>query len=128
MTHIAVIDDEPLVGKSFARLLTFQGYETSYFDSAEAYLAADPICSADCLVVDYRLPGINGCELVRNLRAESIDIPAVIVSGNVDDAPVPLLRGLTHVETLGKPCLPNVLYMSIERVLASAELTRRNTG
>ncbi|MCA9084883.1 MAG: response regulator [Planctomycetaceae bacterium] len=120
MPRIILIDDEPLVRRTFARLLETKGYETECFDSAEDFLSGAKREETVCLLVDYRLPGMNGCELLRALRRAGDLTPAILLSGNVDDSMVPLLSGLDPVRALGKPCRSAELFSLIESCLSES--------
>lgn len=113
MTQIALIDDEPLVRESFARLLTSRKYETACFDSSEQFLQSDNKDQHDCLVVDFRLPGMNGCELIKELRTKQINTPAILLSGNIDENIAALLDGVSRVTMLNKPCLAGELFQMV---------------
>lgn len=120
MPQVALIDDEPLVRESFARLLMSREYETVCFASSEAFLDSEDKHEHDCLVVDFRLPGMNGCELIKELRSNQIETPAILLSGNIDENIASLLRGLARVQTLNKPCLARDLFEVVETSIAAA--------
>ena len=119
MTRIIMIDDEPLVRESVGRLLKFRGHDVVCFDSAESFLTSPIRDDADCLVVDYRLPGLNGCELLRQLRSQSVRTPALLFSGNIDETIDVMLDGVSGVIPLGKPCHSAALYDAVDRCLAA---------
>lgn len=56
------------------------GHEVSVFESAEAYEASQ--AAADCLIVDLRLPGLNGLELRERMRRRGTSIPIVFITGD----------------------------------------------
>lgn len=114
MAAIALIDDEPLVRESFARLLTSRDHATSCFESSEQFLQSPSRGSYDCLIVDFRLPGLSGCELIRELRSQDIITPVILLSGNVDESVSAQLDGMTDVCTLDKPCLSADLFATVD--------------
>lgn len=120
MQRIALIDDEPLVRESFSGLLKSRDYETACFPSSEAFLSSEGTNEYDCLVVDFRLPGMNGCELIKELRSNQITTPAVLLSGNIDENIAVLLNGVSSVRTLNKPCRARDLFEVVETAIASA--------
>jgi len=84
-TTVFVVDDDPSVLKAVDRLLRSAGLSVRTFDSPEACLAAGlPGCDS-CLVVDYRMPGMTGFDLVRELRRRGADPPFIVISAH-DDA------------------------------------------
>lgn len=59
---IVVVDDDESMRHALQRLLTAAGFRARLFDSAEALAASGCAASADCLVLDCRLPGASGAE------------------------------------------------------------------
>lgn len=87
MSHayrVFVVDDDPVVLDSLQLLLASAGLETQGFSSAAELLASPDLARAGCLVVDVRLPGMSGLELVRHLRTEGLGIPAVMITGHFE--------------------------------------------
>ena len=82
---VAVVDDDPGVRKSLARLLSAFGYRAESFASAEEFLSAAPTSKATCLVVDFNLGDVSGLELARGLFAAGFDFPVIFMTGSADD-------------------------------------------
>jgi FixJ family two-component response regulator len=82
---IAVVDDDPGVRKSLARLLSAFGYRVESFASAEEFLSAAPTSKATCLVVDFNLGDVSGLELARGLSAAGFEFPIIFMTGSADD-------------------------------------------
>lgn len=85
MKHILVVDDEEAVGYVFERYLTIKGYRVSVAYSGEQALAAFEADRPDLVVTDYKMPGMNGTELLLRLRAIDPALPAVMISANPVD-------------------------------------------
>jgi PleD family two-component response regulator len=66
---VFVVDDDASVRKGITRLLSSAGYHTETFASAEEFLACSRSEGPGCLVLDVRLPGLNGLELQQALAA-----------------------------------------------------------
>lgn len=82
---VGVIEDDDSVRGALRRVFQSAGIETSLFATAEEYLA-DPQCArCECLVIDVRLPGMSGLELLERLRAENPGKAAAIVITSHDD-------------------------------------------
>lgn len=105
-TRVGLIEDHELVRRSYSNLLESCGFETGTFDSAESFLADEMEDEFDCLVVDLRLPGISGCQLIQLLRQKNYQKKIILVSGNIDVHTLEQLDELEGVETLRKPCAP----------------------
>lgn len=81
---VALIDDEELVRASTAEMLKELGYAVIEFASAEEASCALRKEQVDVVVTDHLMPGMNGADLVRELRRRTPDLPVLIVSGYAD--------------------------------------------
>ena len=81
---VFVVDDDPSVRRSIARLLDSAGHRTETFATATEFLARAPYDGPCCLVLDYRMPEITGLELQERLRQRGHTVPIVFVSGHGD--------------------------------------------
>jgi len=90
LKHILIVDDEEAVGYVFERYLAIKGYRVSVAYSGEQALQAFRADRPDLVITDYKMPGMNGDELLRRLRALDPALPAVMISANpADVGPVP---------------------------------------
>jgi CheY-like chemotaxis protein len=85
LKHILVVDDEEAVGYVFERYLAIKGYRVSVATSGGQALAAFEADRPDLVITDYKMPGMNGDELLRRLRAIEPGLPAVMISANPID-------------------------------------------
>ena len=74
---VAVVEDDASARKALGRLLQAGGFEPALFESAEAYIEADP--APACIVLDVRLSGMSGIELQQRLR-DGGRMPPIIVT------------------------------------------------
>ena len=65
------------------RLFRTAGFDVSLFSSAEEYLSSPERTGVECLVIDLRLPGMSGLDLLRHLNAESL--PSLLITAHDDD-------------------------------------------
>ncbi|HVW75464.1 MAG TPA: response regulator [Rhizomicrobium sp.] len=79
---VFVVEDDEEVRISTRALLEASGYAVREFASAEDVLACGDLAAAGCIVLDHTLPGMSGLDLIRQLRADGFQIPAIMVSGN----------------------------------------------
>ena len=79
---IAVVDDDESVRESLDGLFRSVGFAVKVFASAEEFLNADHHGDVDCLLLDVRLPGMNGIELHRHLVAHHCEIPVVFITAH----------------------------------------------
>ena len=100
---IFVIDDEEPVRSGLARLLRAIGMPSLTFESAESFLAAYEPEQPGCLLVDIRMPGMSGLDLIEELRRRKIALPAIVMTGHADVRAMERLRALNTVGCLEKP-------------------------
>jgi FixJ family two-component response regulator len=79
------VDDDVRIRESIARLAKSAGYAAIMFPSAEAVLASGTLGGAGCLISDVRMPGMDGLELQRRVRAENPGLPVILISGHMDE-------------------------------------------
>ena len=89
MKHILIVDDEEAVAYVFERYLAIKGFRVSVATSGEQALEAYRADRPDLVITDYKMPGMNGEELLRRLRALDPALPAIMISANpIDVGPV----------------------------------------
>ena len=93
------------------------GHDVQVFASAEEY--EDRPAAADCLIVDLRLPGLNGFELRDRLRSRGSLIPIVFITGDGGPRPGDTLAN-ADTPALAKPFNDSDLLAAIARAVSSA--------
>lgn len=115
---IYVVDDDAHVRRSLAQLLDTEGFAVTSFDSASAFLDALPRLTPGCILLDVRMPEMDGLELQERLRDLGIALPVVIMTG-VGDVPM-AVRAMKQgaVDFLEKPYSDHDLLSAIDKALA----------
>ena len=122
---VYVIDDDASIRTSLVRLLSASGYAAQEYESAEAFLARPPADIDGCLLLDLRMPGLNGLDLQAAIAARGWVLPIVFVTGHGDvPAIVRAMKG-GAVDFLIKPVDGDVLLAAIDRAHEQAALKRR---
>jgi len=116
-----VIDDDAAVRDSIALMLGLEGYRTSVFADAEAFLAAWKEDWAGCVIADVRLPGQSGVELQDALRKRAVSLPFVIITAHGDVATARAAFRSQAVDFLEKPFDNAQLFAAIETAFALEE-------
>jgi len=114
---IAIVDDDDALRNSLDNLLRSVGFRAQGFASAEAFLHANQAPETACLILDLRLPGINGLELQRQLGAAHWRIPIIFVTAYADDDVRVRALAAGAVDFLSKPCREEDLLKAIEAAL-----------
>ncbi|MBR0968340.1 response regulator [Bradyrhizobium diazoefficiens] len=81
---VYVVDDDDAVLGSLRFLLETDGFTVRTFRNATALLNASGARGADCYVIDYKMPGINGIELAGRLRQSDGETPVILITGYPD--------------------------------------------
>lgn len=77
---ICVVDDDPSVCKALSRLIKSVGFRVKTYGSAQGFLDDGHTEEADLLVIDIRMPGMNGLDLQNHLAATGHTIPIVFIT------------------------------------------------
>ena len=80
MSHILIIDDDDQLRKSFTKLLTEEGHQVQSAASGEEGLQIVRTAVPDVVVIDVRLPGMNGLETFRAIHALEPKLPVIIMT------------------------------------------------
>jgi FixJ family two-component response regulator len=117
---ISVVDDDHSVRESLARLIRSVGFGALVFRSAEEFLSAGQACQADCLILDIRMPGMNGLELQRELSATDRHLPVIFITAHGSDEEVRgQALGAGAVDYLLKPLEEEKVLKAIDVALSS---------
>jgi two-component system, LuxR family, response regulator FixJ len=114
---IYVVDDDAGVLGSLRFLLETEGFAVRTFRSGAALLNTPGSADADCFVIDYKMPDINGIDLVGRLRDRDITAPAILITGYPDGkiSVRAANAGVKHV--LQKPILDQSLVKHIREAI-----------
>jgi two-component system response regulator FixJ len=118
---VYVIDDDEALRDSLLFLLDSAGFEVTLFETAQQFLDTLPSLSFGCIVSDVRMPGIDGIELLKRLKAAHSAFPIVVMTGHGD---VPLAveaMKLGAVDFLEKPFEDDRLIAMIDTAIRQAE-------
>lgn len=116
---VLVVDDDAAVRASLKFALEVEGFQVKLYDRGKALLADTDLPEGACLVIDYRMPDIDGIDLIERLRGRNVTLPAILISGRVTKELRTLAQRLGFAAVLEKPLLDSVLVESIRAALAS---------
>ena len=115
---IHVVDDDDAVRASLAALLEAAGYRTSRFGSGTAFLDAVEAGVGACVVLDVKMPGLDGLEVQRRLRERGVAMPVVMITGHGDIPMAVQAMREGAADFLEKPVGGGQLLASVERAIA----------
>lgn len=115
--RLLLVDDDPAVRQSLQFSLELEGFDVDMFDSGEAVAAKDDLADPACLVLDYRLPGIDGLALLKALRERGVACPCVVITTNPNRAVRARVSDAGAV-LIEKPLLCDSLTAAIRALIA----------
>ena len=115
---ICVLDDDPAVRQSLRFLLETHGFKVRTFNAAVTLLTSIERDDVDCLVIDYRLPHMDGLDVAARLRQQQVAAPIVLMTGypNQHMAEKAAAAGIDYI--LFKPDLENSLVMRVREAIS----------
>jgi two-component system, LuxR family, response regulator FixJ len=114
---IAIVDDDASVRPSTLRLIRSFGYRAEAFGSGEEFLGSPRAAETACLVLDVRMPGMDGLEVQRRLAEKGARIPIVFLTGRATDDEELRARLGGAVEFLRKPVSRATLVDVLQKVM-----------
>ena len=116
---VLIVDDDPEAVRTFADWLQLQGYEVRTASDGEAALRQ--VRGADAIILDARMPILDGLGFLRRVRSEDEDVPVAIVTGDymIDDSILNEFRRL-NAQILFKPLWLDDLVALAARLVGHA--------
>ena len=114
---IAIVEDSEAVRRSLSLLLLARGYAASGFESGEALLSSPSRNLFDFLLIDFKLDGVSGTDLLRKLRKDGVTTPAVLISGWEGKELEKEASSAGFMSLVRKPMLEHHLFSVIASVL-----------
>lgn len=114
---VRVIDDDAKIRMALEDLFQSVGYDVACYESTADFLESDPSDRAGCLILDIRLPGVNGLDFQEQLQRDGWSIPVVLLTGHGD---VPMsVRGMKAgaIDFIEKPFRDQDLLDAVARAI-----------
>ncbi|SKA09687.1 Response regulator receiver domain-containing protein [Enhydrobacter aerosaccus] len=116
---ICIVDDDAAVRSALKFALELEGLNVRLYDGAQAMLGDSELPPNGCLVVDYRMPEMDGLQLVDALRARDVRFPAIMITGRANKDLRRLAERSGVSDVLEKPLSDSALVDSIRTVLGA---------
>jgi two-component system, LuxR family, response regulator FixJ len=116
---VAVVDDDAAVRNSLKFALELEGFAVRTYASGAELLGAGDIGACDCFVVDQRMPGMSGLEVIAQMRERHISAPAILIISQ-PSAKVSARAAKSGVPIVEKPLLENTLVDKIREACGQA--------
>lgn len=115
--RILLVDDDPGLRLALEFRLGTEGFAVRSYESGEALIREQAFPERGCLVLDWRLPGLNGLQTLQQLRERDVRLPAILITSNPGHE-LRAAAAAAGVPVVEKPLLTNELEDQIGRLLA----------
>ena len=122
---VSIVDDDPSVRRSTRRLLRCSGLRAEAFASGEDFLKSEYVAETSCLILDVRMPGIDGLELQRRLGKINRQVPIVFLTARASDEEEEQAWQAGAANFLRKPIAKNALLDAIQAVFEDSTNNRK---
>lgn len=117
MIIVCIVDDDASVRKSLANLLRSAGYRSRVFVSGEEFLALENFDDVACLLLDLKMNGLSGLDVMRALTLKDRKFPVICMSAHWDEATLAESSRYEPIECLRKPFSGDALLIAVEFAL-----------
>ena len=117
ITVVCIVDDDASVRKSLANLLRSAGYRSRVFVSGEEFLALEHFDDIGCLLLDLKMNGLSGIDVLRALSLKDRKFPVICMSAHWDEATLAESSRYHAIECLRKPFSGDALLSAVEFAL-----------
>ena len=114
---VHIIDDDPAVRQALTTLMRSMRLRAEPHESAQQFLDKLDPSQPGCLLLDVRMPGISGLELLENLGHADVHLPAIVISAYGDVPMVVRAMKAGALNFLEKPCRDQQLWEAIQEAL-----------
>jgi FixJ family two-component response regulator len=125
---VFAIDDDKSVRKGLTRLLRSAGYKSEIFESASDFLEREQHTGPACVIVDVRMPGLNGMDLQETLIQSQREEQLIFITGHGDISMCVRAMKAGAVDFLSKPFRGDELLQCVERALTRSSEQRRGSA
>ena len=123
---VHVVDDDEAIRRAMTRLLRSSGFETVAYETAQAVLNVAPSLSSGCILLDLRMPGMDGLELLARMGEFGIDLPVIVLTGHGDVPTAVKAMKAGAVDFIEKPIDEDQLLGAIQAALAERKPGERH--
>jgi len=123
MKTILVVDDEKSVRESLTMILEYEGYGVAFAENGRDALAQAASLEPDLVLLDVKMPGMDGIEVLQKLKAKVAEIPVIMISGHGTIETAVEATRLGAFDFLPKPLDRDKLLVTLRNALKQAKLS-----
>ena len=114
--HVAILDDDPPVRTALGRFLKAAGMTADAYDTSDKLFESVALKCPDCLLLDFRMPGMNGLDVLKHLGQRLIRIPTIIMTSYDEAGLRSACLNAGAIAYLNKPLDTEQLIQIINRI------------
>jgi DNA-binding NtrC family response regulator len=122
---ILIIDDEVIVRKTLSKILVEEGYSVCCVEDGDAALSKIKDNAFDLVLLDIKLSGMDGINILKNLRSADNNIPVVLISGFLTMENIERASRYGIFSYIRKPFRIDDLRAKVKRALKSRKVVKR---
>jgi FixJ family two-component response regulator len=126
--NVFIVDDDISVRESLESLIRFAGWQPETFASAEEFLAHPRAIVPCCLVLDYRLPRLDGLDLQKLVAADVLCMPIIFITCHCDAPMAVQAMKAGALDILIKPFADDALLYAVQQGIARSHAALRRQG
>ena len=117
VSRLVLIEDDENVRRSTTMMLRARGYKVDAYRTGTEFLLNARDHGCDCLLIDYKMPRVDGLEVIRRLRGKQDTTPAIMITGFYSETLRTKALSAGFSDVLEKPTLPSSLVEMIQRTV-----------
>lgn len=116
---VLIVDDDQAVRTSLKFMLELEGLAVDVCASGDELLLHPELTQARCLLIDYKMPTMDGFEVIAHLKQRNIHVPVIMITSVVNKALARRAAKIGICRLLEKPLVDDVLWENICQILSS---------
>ena len=117
-SRLILIEDDENVRRSMTMMMRARGYQIDSFRSGTEFLMMRGQHGGDCLLIDYKMPRVDGLEVMRRMRALNDETPAIMITGYYSATLRDKAITAGYADILEKPAAPNAVIDAVTRLIS----------
>lgn len=117
-SRLVLVEDDENVRRSMTMLLRARGFHIDAYRNGTEFLLMNGQHGGDCLLIDYKMPRIDGLELMRRTRQLNDHTPGIMITGYYSDSLKQRALNAGYLSVIEKPTTPSSLDTAIRDLLA----------
>jgi two-component system response regulator FixJ len=123
---VHVVDDDDAIRRSVSFALKTSGFQVRVYESGTDLLKAAPDLETGCVLLDIRMPGMDGLEVQEALKAKGVGLPVIIMTGHGDVSLAVKAMKAGAIDFIEKPFQKAVLLSAIEQGISQLKHSSAN--